>query len=53
MFWTFILGLVVDILVFLWLGDCLGYFLKNRGIFFISSGVNVIELISFITNDEA
>ncbi len=42
---TFKLTFVVDILAFL--GDCLGYFLKNWAIFFISSGhpgANVIKL---------
>jgi hypothetical protein len=43
MFWAFKLSFVVDILAFSWLGDCLGYFLKNWA-FFKSSGHPVQHL---------
>jgi hypothetical protein len=35
MFWVFKLSFVIDILAFFWLGNFLGYSLKNLAIFFL------------------
>ncbi len=42
MFWGFKLSFVVDILAFFWLGNLLGYLLKNLAIFFANLLVTLL-----------
>jgi hypothetical protein len=46
---SFQIKLFVDGLAFFWLGDCLGYFMKNWAIFFTFSGVDVLAFFGLET----
>jgi hypothetical protein len=53
MFWAFKLSFVVNILAIFWLGDCLGYFLKNWANFFFNfSGHPATDLATNKNNSE-